>query len=39
MGVASDKGPALIFLTVFLFLALSANTIGPDSQQQVEYLR
>jgi hypothetical protein len=35
MGVTSDKVLALILLTVFLFLALSANAIGRDSQQQV----
>jgi hypothetical protein len=39
MGVTSDKAVALIFLKVFLFLALSANAIGRDSQQQVEYPR
>jgi hypothetical protein len=37
--VTRDKVVALIFLTVFLFLALSVNAIGPDSQQQVEYPR
>jgi uncharacterized Tic20 family protein len=35
MGVTSDKIVALILVWVFLFLALSANAIGPDSQQQV----
>jgi hypothetical protein len=38
-GVTSDKAVALILLKAFLFLALSANAIGPDSQQQVEYPR
>jgi hypothetical protein len=39
MGVTSDKVVALILLTVILFLALSANAIGRDSQQLVEYPR
>jgi hypothetical protein len=36
MGVTSDKVMVLILLWVFLFHAVSANAIGPDSQLQVE---